>query len=438
MVELFDHNQVALNNLMTTLRKTKRTSIIQPTGTGKSYVALGYIAQRPELRVAYLSPSTRIFDHVSLAVKDDPSVLDNVTFISYQKLHRMSDEEIKALHFDVIIFDEYHRCGAKLWQVAIWKLVANNPQTILIGLSATPIRYLDQRGVRDMTQELFNSSVAHQYTMAQAIADGNLPKPLYVLADIERKDILAAATARFNELKREGISSSFVSALQECLEEMRRNIQDAEGIEQVFEKYLPPHAKLIVFGRGYEHLKEIHKNMKGWLGSDEEIHSYFCRAKDLDYDADEQLRAFRNDNSPCIRLLYTVDMLNEGVHIDDLTGVVMLRPTASPNVYLQQLGRCLASGKNAAQQPIIFDLVNNYQRAKVKGDKKPVLETELGNPRVRGNGSNNIELFTFRIDETVISFDEVSQRFNNMTSNTRDQKWMEMFLRLKEEMEKKK
>ena len=51
-------------------------------------------------------------------------------------------------------------------------------------------------------------------------------------------------------------------------------------------------------------------------------------------------------------------MLNEGVHVDDVDGVILLRPTVSPIIYLQQIGRALSAGSQ--NTPVIFDLVNNF------------------------------------------------------------------------------
>lgn len=51
-------------------------------------------------------------------------------------------------------------------------------------------------------------------------------------------------------------------------------------------------------------------------------------------------------------------MLNEGIHVDDVDGVILLRPTVSPIIYLQQIGRALSAGNK--NQPVIFDLVNNF------------------------------------------------------------------------------
>lgn len=66
---------------------------------------------------------------------------------------------------------------------------------------------------------------------------------------------------------------------------------------------------------------------------------------------------FQRDNSAHLKLLFCIDMLNEGIHVDDLDGVILFRPTESPIIYKQQIGRALsASGKHT---PVIFDLVNN-------------------------------------------------------------------------------
>ena len=52
-------------------------------------------------------------------------------------------------------------------------------------------------------------------------------------------------------------------------------------------------------------------------------------------------------------------MLNEGLHVSDISGVIMLRPTSSPIIYMQQLGRALSVGHNS--EPIVFDIVNNVK-----------------------------------------------------------------------------
>ncbi|MCF0127548.1 MAG: Helicase associated domain protein, partial [Pseudobutyrivibrio sp.] len=59
-----------------------------------------------------------------------------------------------------------------------------------------------------------------------------------------------------------------------------------------------------------------------------------------------------------LKILFCIDMLNEGIHVEDVDAVVLCRPTISPIVYKQQIGRALATGRN--REPVIFDLVNNF------------------------------------------------------------------------------
>lgn len=68
---------------------------------------------------------------------------------------------------------------------------------------------------------------------------------------------------------------------------------------------------------------------------------------------------FMQDESNHLKLLFAIDMINEGIHVKNVDGVMLLRPTISPIVYKQQIGRELATG--GKKIPIIFDLVNNFE-----------------------------------------------------------------------------
>ena len=82
---------------------------------------------------------------------------------------------------------------------------------------------------------------------------------------------------------------------------------------------------------------------------------------------DKILSDFENDNDEqSLKLLYAVDMLNEGYHIKDLDGIVMMRPTFSPTIFTQQLGRALTVGGNKV--PVVLDLVNNFSTCKIIED----------------------------------------------------------------------
>lgn len=72
-----------------------------------------------------------------------------------------------------------------------------------------------------------------------------------------------------------------------------------------------------------------------------------------------EFEAFENDNSEHLKLLFCIDMLNEGIHINNIDGVILFCPTVSPVVYKQQIGRALSVGTN--KKTVIFDVINNFE-----------------------------------------------------------------------------
>ena len=84
---------------------------------------------------------------------------------------------------------------------------------------------------------------------------------------------------------------------------------------------------------------------------------------------ESERKKFEEDNSDNIKLLFAINMLNEGLHVGDIDGVLMFRSTSSKIVYLQQLGRALSAG-NKGKQPVIFDFVANLTTAGVNDIKE--------------------------------------------------------------------
>ena len=65
---------------------------------------------------------------------------------------KLSKEDLEKMGVDIIIFDEFHHCGAPEWGAGAERLLEHNPDAQVLGLSATPIRYFDQ--LRDMAEEV--------------------------------------------------------------------------------------------------------------------------------------------------------------------------------------------------------------------------------------------------------------------------------------------
>ncbi len=116
--------------------------------------------------------------------------------------------------------------------------------------------------------------------------------------------------------------------------------------------------KYLVFCANFNHLNEMKRLATEWFcGVDPEPHIYTAYADDPK--TGQEFEAFKADESAHLKLLYCIDMLNEGIHVEGVDGVILLRPTVSPTIYKQQVGRALAAG--GKKTPIIFDIVMNIE-----------------------------------------------------------------------------
>lgn len=333
------------------LSRTGKAAVIHPTGTGKSFVAFRLCQERADARIVWLSPSEYIWRTQLANLRTaGGSTPENVAFLTYAKLMLLTAEERAALRPEIVILDEFHRCGAQEWGKGVRALLEDFPGALLLGLTATPIRYLD--GQRDMADELFDGCVAHEMTLSEAIVRGILPAPKYVLSLYAYQKELERYRRRAR--KAGGAARQTAERYIECL---RRRLEEADGIDRVLQKHLPDrHGKYLVFCSDYEHLKKMRGCAGEWFSRiDAKPHIYEVYAENAK--AKETFHRFQADESPHLKLLYCIDMLNEGVHVEGLDGVILCRTTVSPIVYKQQIGRALSA--SGGKTPVIFDLVNN-------------------------------------------------------------------------------
>lgn len=353
-VQLYPHNQKAYTAASSLLAKSGRAAVIHPTGTGKSYIAFKLVEDHPAARFLWLSPSEYIFrtQCESLQRGCPEFSLQNVRFCTYAKLSAMAAEEIALLPADCIILDEFHRCGAQQWGGAVRQLLDSRPEAKLLGLSATNVRYLDNN--RDMAEELFGGQIASEMTLGEAIVRGILPAPRYITTIFKYQQDLALLQQRVNNLRGSGLKD----ANQKYLDALRRALEQADGLDKVFAKHITEkNGRYIVFCSGYEHMRDMMQLSREWFaGVSEDIHFYSAYSEDPA--ASKAFAEFKEDNSDALKLLFCIDMLNEGVHVKDISGVIFFRPTISPIVYKQQIGRALTAGER--KTPLILDVVNNF------------------------------------------------------------------------------
>ena len=352
--ELFSHNQRAYEAVERLLRETGRAAVVHPTGTGKSFIAFHLAESRPQSQFLWLSPSLYIFrtQQEAYARAAGTPAPENICFYTYAALSMMDAQDMEALRADCIILDEFHRCGAKEWNRGVEALLEQCPEAPVLGLSATHVRYLDNQ--RDMADELFDGCIASEMTLGEAIGRGILPAPRYVVSLYSCREELERYRKRIQRA-----NGATRQAAEKYLEALRRALDRAEGLDVIFRRHMTdPHGKYLVFCANQEHLQEMLRKVPEWFsGVDPEPHVYAVYADSPE--SGKEFERFTADESEHLKLLYCINMLNEGIHVENVRGVILLRPTVSPIVYKQQIGRALSASDG--ETPVIFDVVNNFE-----------------------------------------------------------------------------
>ena len=413
MIKLYSHNQKAYDLAVTMLEDTKKAAIVHPTGTGKSFIAFKLCEDYPDKTICWLSPSEYIFSTQleNLYQATNGYKPNNIVFFTYAKLMGTSKEEIQAIHPDYIILDEYHRAGATFWQKGVEQLLFIYSDVPVLGLSATNIRYLDNQ--RDMAQELFDGNIASQMSLGEAIVRGILSPPKYVLSMYYYQNTLEKYERRVKKTK----SKVARDNAEKCLDELRRTLEKSEGLDVIFKKHMTnPHGKYIVFCSNKEHMDQMMKHKEWFSKVDKEPHMYSVYSSDPG--ADKAFKEFKEDNdNNHLRLLYCIDALNEGIHVDDISGVILLRPTVSPIVYKQQIGRALSASKKT--NAVIFDIVLNIENIYSIDSIKEEMQVATSYYRSLGEADQIINE-KFKIIDEVRNCKELFEKLNDALTATWD------------------
>ena len=375
-LQLFEHNEKAYQKAARMLEAYGRAAVIHPTGTGKSFIAFQLIADHPKASFLWLSPNEYIFESQRRNACSD---FGNVLHMTYTRLMRMAEEQLEELCPEYIVLDEFHRCGAYCWGVGVEGLLEKYPNAKVLGLSATPIRYLDN--CRNMAEELFSVDgqlcVASEMTLGEAIVRGILPAPLYVTTMFQYQQELQRYQKRIDWLVPQGMKEMS----QRRLDALRRALGQADGLEKIFFRYLKKNGKYLLFCTDWAHLQQIKTRIPNWFCDvDHKPHIYCLYAGAQETEAEYE--EFLADQSEHLKLLLCINRLNEGVHVADIDGVILFRLTSSPILYKQQIGRALTTG--AGEQPLILDVVNNFDSLSSIGTIRVEMEDAVRKLRCAG------------------------------------------------------
>lgn len=278
-IKLKTYQREAIENINEAYKDHKFTSVILPTGTGKSYVALSemyYIEkeiskleENKHAKILYLAPNDYILSQLKrIIVKNyresypfsysDEDVVKNafpnLSLYTYQYLTKGNNsDEIINSEYDLIVFDELHRTGAAEWQKNIEKLLENQPAKVL-GITATPERDMDKRDMSEIFAKKYG------YTDDEILDEKHLSYNMDLLEAIERGIIHSPNVVNceyslikdgsLDELKLkidDIIDENLKKEKRREYEKVRREISEADGIDKILKDNLKQDGKYIVF-----------------------------------------------------------------------------------------------------------------------------------------------------------------------------------------------
>lgn len=338
----------ALCSLENTRAEGARRALVQAaTGVGKTYLA-AFDSKKYE-RVLFVAHREEILKQAAESFKnvrdsDDYGFFDgeskctdkSVIFASVATLGRneyLNNKYFASDYFNYIVIDEFHHAINDQYQRIVNYF---NPQ-FLLGLTATPER-MDGRNI----YEICDYNVPYEISLKEAINKGMLvPFHYYGIFDDTDYSKLHIVRGRYDEKE---LNETYIG-----------NVHRYELIYKYYCKYGSRQA--LGFCCSKEHAREMAREF-----SSRGIPSVAVFSDASGEYTEKRNVAIQKLKNGEIRVIFSVDMFNEGVDITSVDMVMFLRPTESPIVFLQQLGRGLRKcrGKEFLN---VLDFIGNYEKA---------------------------------------------------------------------------
>ena len=317
--------------------------LISATGTGKTFLSafdvkrfkpkrLLFVVHRRNIAEAALRSFQYLIPNVSMGIFSGNTKETDSDFIfsTVQTIHKKEYREMfERDAFDYIIIDEVHRAGAQSYQ----DIVDYFKPKFLLGMSATPERSDDFD-----IYEMFDHNIAYEIRLIQAMEYNLLcPFHYYGITDMTIDGIEIDDKSEFNILT----SELRVDYIIEKINEYGYSGDRIHGL---------------IFCSRKDECKKLSQlfNMRGY------------KTIALTGDSSEEMRqkaidSLESNDENSLDYIFTVDIFNEGIDIPKVNQVVMLRPTESAIVFVQQLGRGLRKN-DSKEYVVIIDFIGNYEK----------------------------------------------------------------------------
>lgn len=345
-------NDIAPNKMqqeaLTALAKLQQDNkhkalLISATGTGKTYLSAFAVKKANPKRLLFLAHREQILKQACKTFTQIiPDIQYGILSANHKDFHKpylfatinmLSKEEnltqFTPTHFDYIIIDETHRAGASSYL----KILNYFQPQFLLGMTATP----ERTDGFDIYQ-LFDHNIAYEIRLNQAMQENLLcPFHYFGITDITVDNQEINDNSTFNDLTTDarvthiinqsqyyGFSGERLRGLIFCSQ-----IEEAQILSQKFNE------------RGF--------NTISLSGKD---------SQETRTNAIHKLE--QKERSTGLDYIFTVDIMNEGIDIPAINQIIMLRPTKSAIIFVQQLGRGLRKYPQK-DYVVILDFIGNYQ-----------------------------------------------------------------------------
>lgn len=380
-VQPFPHQRDMLERLRVEreIRGHHENLLVAATGTGKTVMAaLDYRTMRDKLggrlprllfvahRKEILRQSLRTYQEVLgdasfgelLHNGREPRDWNHV-FAGVQSLNLQRLEQLEPGHFDVIVIDEFHHAEARTYR----RVLEHFRPIELLGLTATPER-MDGANVQDMEiagRKIFDGRIAAEMRLWEAL-EADLLCPFHYFGVPDGTD-LTQLNWRAGNYDRDELGEVYTA----------KNGPALIVLKQVKDKISNPSAmRALGFCVNKKHARFMA----------EQFIEAGLKAASLDSDSspDERERTLDDLRKGKIQVIFSVDLFNEGLDIPDVDTLLLLRPTNSATVFLQQLGRGLRRTPN---KPVltVLDFIGQH-RAEFRFEERFRALTNLSRNRL--------------------------------------------------------
>lgn len=326
--------------------------LISATGTGKTYASafaarelefkkVLFLVHRNQIAKQALKSYRKVFDgKVSMGMITGKYQDYDADFV-FATVQTLSKEDTLSRYekeyWDLIIIDEAHHSSADSYK----RIMDYFTPKLWLGMTATPDKRDDNLEGRNI-YEIFNHQIAYEIRLQNAMEEDLLcPFHYFGITDLE----VVADAGKSSEEKVENFR--YLTSDERVLNVMKQ----AE-----FFGHSGDRVKGLIFCSRIDEARELSAkfNEKGWRtlvlsGSDSES----VRAAAIE-------RLAGDESEDALDYIISVDIFSEGVDVPEINQVIMLRPTESPIIFIQQLGRGLRKADDK-EYVVIIDFIGNYR-----------------------------------------------------------------------------